>query len=438
MQQLSSALIIVGAVMALLPELSGGQENTTTLTASGFVSLQEGQIVTGSAYYAKPQAKTDHVWVQQMFTGLYVQAKFNPYRIVGNVGLEMKICNEYPRYLPDFGKSRRLYYYPYLHRADFVYSAGNVEKPWLNISAGYFPFKYNDDAKNLGEYLFRTGTYPQYIITEFDFPLARLLGLHASGTLFDNFKWDALATTNIEWTALGDVNLAAIASYKPIPLAEIGCGVYAASVVSVDTHYTTPKTQATAYKFKGKEYFYSFRGQKLMARAALDPQSLFKNDIFGPQDFRIYGEAALLGIWNYPVSEDTLTQYTDRLKRLPIMFGFNFPAFRVLDVLSIEFEWFGSRYPNDLSPLVFDNQPVPLSSMHNLHTSDYNPDNYAHDDWKWSVYGKKTIAGRFFIVAQVARDHMRWWKMEFNEQDWQEALRSPKNLYWTFKTGYNF
>jgi hypothetical protein len=169
----------------------------------------------------------------------------------------------------------------------------------------------------------------------------------------------------------------------------------------------------------------------------LNPQSLFKNDIFGPQDLRLYGEAALLGIFNYPVSEDTLTRYDDRLKRLPIMFGFNIPAFKVLDVLSLEFEWFGSRYPNDMSPVIFDNQPVPLSSMHNLRNG-YNPDTYAHDDWKWSIYAKRTIAGRFFFIGQVARDHMRWYMMNFAEQDWQEALRSPKNWYWTVKTGYTF
>jgi len=436
MEKLSKALA-VGAVLLIAAGLTQGLESTTTLTASGFVSLQEGQIVSGSPYYAKPNLKTDHVWVQEMFTGINVQTKFNPYHIVGNLALEMKICNEYPRYLPDFGKSRRLWFYPYLHRADFVYSIGDGEKPWLNIAAGYFPFKYNDDAKNLGEYLFRTGTYPQYIITEFDFPLARVLGLHVNGTLFDNLKWDVLATTNIEWTALGDLNLTAMASYRPIPFAEIGCGVHAASIISVDTHFTTPKTPATSYKFNGERYYYSFAGQKVMGRVAFNPQSLFKNDIFGPQDFRLYGEAALLGIFNYPVSEDTLTKYDDRLKRLPVMFGFNIPAFKMLDVLSLEFEWFGSRYPNDMSPVIFDNLPVPLSSMHNLRTG-YNPDAYSHDDWKWSLYGKRTIAGRFFIVGQVARDHMRWYKMNFNEQDWQEALRSPKNLYWTIKTGYTF
>lgn len=33
---------------------------------------------------------------------------------------------------------------------------------------GYFPYKFNPDATNLGEFLFRTGTYPLYLISNFN------------------------------------------------------------------------------------------------------------------------------------------------------------------------------------------------------------------------------------------------------------------------------
>ena len=95
--------------------------------------------------------------------------------------MEMKVWNDYIQYTGDYGKSRRLYYYPYLSRADLTYNFGSSDDPDLSITLGYFPFKYNPDARNLGEYMFRSGTYPQYLITDFDFPMAKLFGMHVNG-----------------------------------------------------------------------------------------------------------------------------------------------------------------------------------------------------------------------------------------------------------------
>ena len=47
----------------------------------------------------------------------------------------------------------------------------------MDLAVGYFPYKYNPEARNLGEYLFRSGTYPVYLTNDYDFPLARVAGL---------------------------------------------------------------------------------------------------------------------------------------------------------------------------------------------------------------------------------------------------------------------
>jgi hypothetical protein len=126
---------------------------------------------------------------------------------------------------------------------------------------------------------------------------------------------------------------------------------------------------------------------------------------------------------------------------MPIMFGFNFPAFKVLDVLSLQGEWFYSRYPDDMNPLVFDNQPIPFTSFNGGDIplkGLYNPNAYKGNIWKWSVYGKKTLAGHFQITFQCARDHLRWYRMDFSTQDYNEALRTNKDWYGTVKVGYVF
>jgi len=477
--------------------LSGyAQEVPPTLSASGFVALREGQVVAGEPDFLQPAANSDHVWVQELYAGMNVHALFNPYPVIGNIGLECRVFNDYPEYPADWGKSRRLNFYPYLSRADIVYSFGGRENPSMTLDVGYFPFKYNEDARNLGEYLFRSGTYPQYLITDFDFPMARLLGARLSGKCGNVLKWDVLATMNWEWTAIGDLNLSAIASYKPVPLVEFGLGGSWCSIVSVNMDNTTPMVNGNDYVYNGKLYYYTFAGQKVMGRFSIDLQTLFPNNLFGKQDLKLYAEAAILGVVNYPrntapagdldLNLDGKIGYDDITKRIPVMFGFNWPTNPLmsytlvpgvamyahtnkfdfptistglfggiatgvgswllekyldkkigLDVLSIEAEWFGSVYPNDLSPIMFDNIPVPLSSAHDTRSS-YNPDNYKGDDWKWSVYGKKTIADHFSVTLQFARDHMRWVRMDYTQQDGQEALRQNKDWYYTFKLGYAF
>lgn len=410
-----------------------------TFTPSGFVSLREGQVVSGEGFMSLPKAKTDHVWVQELFAGMNIQTAFNPYPAIGNIGVEVRAFNDYPEYPDDNGTTRRLNFYPYLSRADLLYCFGGRENPLVTLDIGYFPFKYNEDARNLGEYLFRSGTYPQYLITDFDFPMARLLGLRATGKLADVFTWNVLATMNWEWTAIGDLNLSAILSYKPVPFVDLGLGGSWCSAVSVNMDNTTPTINGNNdYVYNGKQYYYTFAGHKLMGRFSLDPQTLFPNDLFGKQDFKLYAEAAVLGVVNYPKSPDGKIDYSDITKRIPIMGGFNIPAFKILDVLSLEAEWFGSKYVNDMAPIVFDNSPVPLSSTTRTR-NDYDPSKpHNEDDWKWSIYGKKTIADHFNVTFQCARDHMRWVRISYPAEDWREALRSNKDWYYTIKLGYVF
>ncbi len=437
-------VLSVLAATALFSGWSYGEIDAPALFPSGFASLRLGQIVKGQKEtVVGKDAKSDHVWVQEMNVGLSLDSKFKNVPATAKIGLEISVCNDNSPVENDGGLSRRLNFYPFLSRADLVFNLKENDNINLMIDAGYFPFKYNASVRNLGEYLFRTGTYPQYIVTDVDFPMARLMGVRFGGIVRKVFSFDILLTVNTEWTAIGDVNLSGLIAWKPHPLFELGLGGSWCSIISVDWDKTTPVTEGTKYldRIPGTNdtaiYNYTFAGQKLMGRLTLDLKKILPwKGIFGEEDLKLYSESAILGLINYPVSMDGYTRYDTLWQRIPIMGGFNIPTFKLMDVLNIEIEWFGNPYVNNLNPIKFDNQPVTLSSLQNEKSSKYM--NLHDDDWKWSVYGKKTFANHFFIKAQFASDHIRWFRLDYTKMDGKEALRKIDDWYYTVKFGYAF
>jgi len=453
MQVMKRVLAVIAGVLVCACLAYGDDDVNVKLTPSGYASYQIGQVVHAdslTALQAVNIPQVDNILFQQMFVGLNLQGTFSPLPITTNIGLEMKALTEVPRSfqtMQDQGMASRLFYFFYLTRADLVYSQSKA----FNLDVGYFPVKYNDDARDLGEYLFRTGTYPQYIITNFDFAAARVTGLNAYGTLFDNLNYKALLTINTENATMGDLNLTGIVSYSlPNKFLEVGGGVSFCSFISANINRTRPglsvlqignNTRDEYVDKNGDTATYTFAGTKLMGRFSINPQSLFPNNLFGKDDFKLYAEAAVLGVKDYPVSVDTSslgTRYNDIFKRLPIMFGFNIPTLKFLDVLNMEWEWFGSVYPNDMTTFVKDGLPNAISNTwHNIGT-------YAdstNDNWKWSIYAKKTLAKHFNIVFQVASDHYRWdCSAEYSKQAnlLSEALTQMNQYYYVLKFGYNF
>jgi hypothetical protein len=65
--------------------------------------------------------------------------------------------------------------------------------------------------------------------------------------------------------------------------------------------------------------------------------------------------------------------------------------------------------------------------------SDNAGKNYLHDNWKWVLYAKKTIFGGLSFIGQIGRDHFRTETYLKKNQDFEETLVRPDNLYWMFK-----
>jgi hypothetical protein len=164
-----------------------------------------------------------------------------------------------------------------------------------------------------------------------------------------------------------------------------------------------------------------------MLRFAVDPKTLIPSEYFGAADLRFYSELNILGWTNYPGF------YKLRERRIPVDVGFNVPAFKILDVASLEVEWFGSRYPNSLERVIRGEVPEPKQLF-----TEADKTRYKMDALKWSVYLKRNVIDGFSVVGQVANDHMRTYCAREEDLDYEEALRDSESWYWVAKLLYSF
>ena len=429
----------------------GGDSSTVQLkiTPSGFASMEFGEIVKGGVN-SKTGKAMDNTWMKNFIAGLSVSAALSKRNSLA-IGMEMQMYNDFPitSALLSYPEFRYLYFYPYLSRAEYTHVFGDVKTPYLSLSSGYFPFKYNSDVKNLGEYLFLTGTYPQYILDEFDFPLARLLGVHARLTPtisgLTDLKIEGILYSNLQWYAVGDWNLAFIASDNVADFIDVGLGITLNSILPTDNTVTTPHNPATLYHVTydattgtSDSSFYTFKGTKLMARAAIDFKKFVPFSLFGKQDLRLYGEAAILGLTDYPKNLLGGVSYDSILERIPISAGFNIPAFGLFDVLSVEVEYFKCPFPNDVGAVTNYGLPIPGPVNATGATNYWGMGEYWHDKWKWSVHASKKIATNYTIMAQAASDHLRPLAVNDQNVDFEEIFHNTNQWYYMLKCTAGF
>lgn len=353
---------------------------------------------------------------------------------------------------------------PYLPVTKATYLLGDTKDPALAIEFGIFPFKYNSESRNLGEYMFRTGAYPNYIQNDFDFAFARLTGLHLSRVDFGKWKNDVLLNTETDLQPRFDWTFTYLTEYSPSQFLKVGAGVSFTNFLSVNEDYTTPKAQSgTSYITNlhtdslaiggikvpitvGDTGYYTFKSTKLMARASLNPQALISIPRLGPDDLKIYGEIALLGVKNYPRPSPQDTSmfngfFKDRLQRMPCMFGINLPTFGLLNLLSVEAEWYGLRGPNSIE---YRQQHVAIPLPQKVKNNPFENGSYVDadydkkDNWKWSVYAKKEFVPGLELVGQIARDHVRHSVGYAIQKDWEEALTKPNQWWWEAKIAFHY
>ncbi len=332
-------------------------------------------------------------------------------------------------------------YRGYVAQANLTYTEGG-EFPWLQVTAGTFSHVYNRDAHNLGAYLLRGPVYPGLLVSgfqqfELDPAKATKVGLrvhHAAGA----FSHDLLFLNEHELPPTFDWSLAYIAKVRPHPALEVGAGANFHRLIPYARRLNEVEYSGSLEP-SGDTVTYTHQGIKLMGMFSLDLKTLLALDGMGDRDLRLYGEAALLGVKNHGAI------YDDPMERLPVMVGFNFPTFGFLDRLSVEGEWYGSPYRNDLynignpegmvapwrwNPLRPSPSPVPVEGV------------AKDDDWRWSVLLEKSLTPNVRLTAQAASDHYRplpySTELIIQPGGTGAAFASPSEWYFMARLGFFF
>lgn len=341
--------------------------------------------------------------------------------------------------------------FSFINMARMTYTRGGTgSRSPFSLTTGSFNYKYDDNIKNLGLYLIRGSVYPQILQSGFEskemIGSANMLGAHMRNCFGEFFTQDLLLVSETDLKPKYDFSFLYIATLKLGAALELGGGVNFYHYLPVrgeatspsDKHFNPDDIQGggkpdpldrkyaidrdTALDGTVSREWYSHKGIKVGARFAFDPKALLSTaGPLGPNDLKVYGEAAIIGLKSYDLI------YKDRAERIPVMMGFNIPTFGFLDELAFEIEYFNSPYMPDYAKIMEFSSPVPRSPYWNRSPGDSTAKPYGvgGDDWKWSLYASKVLAGHVKLSAQVARDHYRIGSQQPWFPTYDETLTDP-------------
>ena len=376
------------------------------------------------------------------------------------------------------GYQNELYPAVALVQASGTYKWGDLNNPSLKATLGHLPYKYNPDAKNMGEYLLRSTPYPNTVLNSpFDLvssAQATVLG----GILSKNFaggKWKndlVLASSNTNYP-MGDLSLAYITSYRVHPILEVGAGVSFHRLIPMQSHNSSNESGINAYFTHGGKKlaagtskdasggyygattaadtliidavydsllvkaplpasvsdvgYYTFQGQMLMARFALD----FKPILGATMAWKLYGEWAMLGVRNYPIF------YEKPLERMPMMLGLDIPTFGLLDMLNVEMEYWKNPFLNSGFGASYEGKATPYLDIlsYNQASLTSTSQDLKDDDFSWSISATKSFGGAFSVTAKAARDHAQ--VMQLNaptiSKSYTDEMSGKKSWYYVLR-----
>ncbi|MBD3392248.1 MAG: hypothetical protein GF418_09290 [Chitinivibrionales bacterium] len=251
----------------------------------------------------------------------------------------------------------------------------------LKITAGFFDYRYESDAKSLGLYLFNSEAYPGIVYAAGE---RKIFGLGLHSDLPAILSHDVLAYTDPYSSSDFDVSFAYVACLTPGPLFNVGAGIALHRILKDDPDLTDRSTYSEDSYSAGEiaridsglsvrdlepTIYYSKAGTKVMLRAAFDPSPLLEQSaFFGPSDLKVYAEAAILGLKDYPNSYESPSRgYTDILERIPVMGGINVPTHPIVGngiaPLGLAMFLIGTE-PDSVKVLEADTVIVPTGEFH--------------------------------------------------------------------------
>lgn len=344
---------------------------------------------------------------------------------------------------------------------EFTLLGGSFDEDYLlRLKVGIFGYKYNPDAKNLGEYMYRTWTYPTIVYTG-GLQVVNSAGTQLSGLALSTqqgiFSNDILLTLQTEHAPIFGMSAADLFTAR-LGILTLGAGFMFDNFYHPDKHVLESHENgnkwyqlASGKKKAYKEYtdlmtaqqllgndsivvdsgYYSFAGQKVMLRGSLDFGKLLPESVVSEGDLRLYFESILLGLKNYP------TFYNKPMERVVSLVGFNFPTFRLLDLLSAEVEYAPTPWKMSTDGPHGGAVAAPFADNAKLSPGTFPKiRQYKRDDWKWTVLVRKNIYQGLALYFQAANDHMRVLD-NWSSQSQYEMFQTPEHWYWAFSLKYS-
>jgi hypothetical protein len=402
---------------------------------SGYTYIEAGEVVKGFGY----QEEYNHRWLSDACVGIFATTPIDKHLKV-LMGLEGQLTysfNAYHEQNVSFVPLR----YPinkfWVSKGEGIYTFGDTSLTSLQIEAGYFWYKYNNEVRNLGEYLFRTYCYPTVFLNQFDRTFTELMGFRVGNTFGGIFHQDLILNSETKQYPFYDFSLSylfdvcnpsfggvrkfitfggGVQFYRLIPVR--GDLTYKHDIYNSINAYVDSTTHDSVW--------IGFPGTKVMGRVTFDIKGILPEKVanfFGAEDLKLYSEAAVLGVKSYD------RYYSNWINRAPITVGINWPGFKFLDVINTEFEYLYSPYMNSTYGPIWQMVPVPTTDL-----------TTPHEYLKFSVYAKKNIGKRMSLMAQVANDHLipQSAYPDPSIQDYHDVTLKHGDWWWNFRARFDF
>lgn len=298
--------------------------------------------------------------------------------------------------------------------------------PW-HARGGLYDFKYNSDARHLGEYLLRSEAYPTILESAqmkdlFAPAAARVAGLEAGHSL-PLLRQTALVYAEQGTIPVHDVSLVYLAA-AGAEAAELGFGISWHRLWKLGKPVNSTVLSEDLREYVRRQGLDS-RAVKLSLRGRLDLASLagWKRPLV------FYGEAALLGL-----KSDSL-YYRDPVQRAPVMAGLELPGFCLLDGLAAEVEYLANPYLGR-KYLISDATGSNHSPLPWLDDYTVLPRN-RRDDWRWGLHLSRRLGPWMEAKARVASDHLRMLDWSGDYVSGEPLTRSTRDWYFLLRIDFH-
>ncbi|MBN1578088.1 MAG: hypothetical protein JW913_16120 [Chitinispirillaceae bacterium] len=447
---LSFSIALTGALL-FARAADVADERNIVVSPKGYGAVEIGQI--GHGHYKQGDAiynqSISHIWQQRALANIGFDVKYREILTIEIIGEGMMAFSTPQLGLEPTTLQPRHFFY--IKSSNAKISLGKPSFLSGEIQVGYFPYKYNSDVRNLGEYLFRSNPYPLVVYADFDYPQANLLGLRLNFQGFDKlFSDDLLLHSELITLPSQNWSISDIAEVNLFKVGTIGLGASLHHFLNVyqgkympttfEEYYYPENLSEDEQKAYSDTVLNNHKAIKLMGRASLDLKQLISVvfmggnplPLFNRNDLRIYGEIDMLGLDTFPV------YYTDRANQMIYSFGVNLPGLFVLDFLNVEFEYCKNRTEFSDERFFGDQRPMWEPPRKFI---DEQGDTVSRAPWRWSVYCKKSFfKDHLSLVAQFARDHKKinFYYFQRKWMSFRETLPTKEDWWWTFKTEFKF